>query len=101
MKSFKKFIASILLILFGFEISLDIIKTFTDTECSVLFSEKEEGKETENDDDKLEKEKYNLDNLLSNSISINSPSLIYFHSLTFINLIQPHLEVATPPPDFC
>lgn len=101
MKSLKKYIVTILLILFGFELTVDVIKTFTDTEYSVFFNESEEGKETERDDDKLEKEKYNIDNFLFKTISFHTISLIYFQSLTFINLIQPHLEVATPPPDFC
>ena len=60
MKTFKKYIVVLLLILFGIDTAIECIKCFTSFESSISLFDVKENKESEKDDDKTEKEKYHF-----------------------------------------
>lgn len=101
MKALKKYIVVLLLILFGIDTAIECIKCFTSFESSISLFDVKENKESEKDDDKTEKEKYHFGYNNFQSLSIELLSLINYYNFTLIHLVQPHIEVATPPPDFC
>jgi len=99
LKLLAKYIISFLIFLFAFEITFEFIQAINNSSYSIVITENEEGKEK--DDDKLEKEKYSFNNNLLQNLSSETSSIIEFKKTIFLNMIQPHFEVATPPPDFC
>lgn len=76
----------------------DFVRSYSSQSVSVLVFDDSESKETEKDDD-IEKDKFNIRNLIFTSLKCNNPENKNFNSFELILFSKPHLEIATPPPD--